>query len=108
MASQAESSLPAYAQSNATMDTIPSYNAANTTAPFPSNLPCSLFVKNLDRKRDPILFVDGESHDQVVFELVQLDQSRSSPFDESLYQNLVANATEIFSSPVKLVVSSDA
>ncbi|TKY91031.1 hypothetical protein EX895_001030 [Sporisorium graminicola] len=96
------STLPGYAHSTTTVETVPSYQAANTTAPFPSQLPCTLTVKNLDRKRDPILFVH---EDRVVFEFVQLEHSRASTFDDSLYKNLVENAAEIFTSPVKLVVA---
>lgn len=96
--------LPGYAHSTTTVETVPSYNAATTTAPFPGNLPCSLTVKNLDRKRDPILFVDEAG--RVVFEFVQLEHSRQSSFDSSLYDELVSNAGEIFASPVKLIVSA--
>ncbi|GAC99571.1 membrane transporter [Pseudozyma hubeiensis SY62] len=96
--------LPGYAHSTTTVETVPSYNAASTTAPFPGNLPCSLTVKNLDRKRDPILFVDEAG--RVVFEFIQLEYSRESSFDSSLYGELVSNAGEIFASPVKLVVSA--
>ncbi|SOV01216.1 uncharacterized protein UDID_01212 [Ustilago sp. UG-2017a] len=102
-----ESTLPGYAQSTTTVETVPSYTAANTTTHFPTTLPCTLTVKNLDRKRDPITFVDTNADERAVFEFVQLDYSRGSSFDESLYQNLVGNASEIFSSPVKLVVSAE-
>ncbi|KAJ1029931.1 hypothetical protein NDA16_000847 [Ustilago loliicola] len=107
MTTQTETSLPGYAQSTTTVETVPSYTAANTTTHFPSTLPCTLTVKNLDRKRDAITFVDSNADERVVFEFVQLDYSRESSFDESLYQNLVGNAAEIFASPVKLVVSAD-
>lgn len=107
MSAQVESTLPAYARSTMTVESVPSYSAANTTTPFPSKLPCSLTLKNLDRKRDPILFVDNNAEDRVVFELVHLEHSRSNSFDESLYQNLVSNASEIFASPVKIIVSAE-
>ncbi|CDU23434.1 uncharacterized protein SPSC_02063 [Sporisorium scitamineum] len=103
---QVESTLPGYAQSTTTVETVPSYQTANTTAPFPAQLPCSLTVKNLDRKRDPILFVDQAAENRVVFEFVQLEHSRASTFDDSLYKNLVENAAEIFASPAKLVISA--
>ncbi len=108
MSAQVESTLPAYARSSTmTVESVPSYSAANTTTPFPSKLPCSLTLKNLDRKRDPILFVDNNAEDRVVFELVHLEHSRSNSFDESLYQNLVSNASEIFASPIKIIVSAE-
>lgn len=107
MTAQTETELPGYAHSTTTLETIPSYNAASTTTPFPHKLPCSLTLKNLDRKRDSILFVDGNADQRVVFELVQLDYSRESQFDSSLYQNLVGNAAEVFASPIKLVVSAE-
>ena len=107
MAAQTETALPGYAHSTTTVETIPSYNAASTTTPFPHKLPCTLTLKNLDRKRDPILYVDTAADERVVFELVQLDYTRDSAFDEALYQNLVGNAAEIFASPVKLVVSAE-
>lgn len=107
MAAQGENAaLPAYAQSTTTVDTIPSYSAAATTTPFPTQLPCSLMVENLDRKRDPILFVDPAADDRTVFEFVQLEYARSSAFDAALYHNLVESSTEIFASPVKLIVSA--
>ncbi|EST06721.1 hypothetical protein PSEUBRA_004643 [Kalmanozyma brasiliensis GHG001] len=106
-AAQVESTPPGYAHSTTTVETVPSYNIASSTAPFPANLPCSLNVKNLDRKRDPILFVDANADDRVVFELVQLEHSRESTFDDSLYQNLVGNAAEIFASPIKVVVCAE-
>lgn len=99
--------LPGYAHSTTTVETVPSYNAANTSTPFPSKLPCSLTLKNIDRKCDPILFVDDAAQGRVVFEFVQLEYSRNSALDDSLYDDLVGKAAEIFSSPVKLVVSAD-
>ena len=105
-AAQVETSLPGYAQSTTTVDTVPSYHSASTTAPFPGQLPCSLTVKNLDRKRDSILFVDANQDERVVFEFVQLEYNRSSDLDNSLYNNLVRDAAEIFASPVKLVVAA--
>ncbi|SJX60861.1 uncharacterized protein SRS1_12088 [Sporisorium reilianum f. sp. reilianum] len=102
---QLESTLPGYAHSTTTVETVPSYQTANTTAPFPAQLPCSLALKNLDRKRDSILFVDPAAEDRVVFEFVQLEHSRASAFDDALYHNLVGNANEIFASPAKLVIS---
>lgn len=106
-AAHVESTLPGYAHSTATVETVPSYNAANATTPFPTKLPCSLAVKNLDRKRDPILFVDSNADERVVFELVQLEYSRGSAFDNTLYHNLVGNAAEVFASPIKVVVSAE-
>lgn len=107
MSTQTETPLPGYSHSTTTLETIPSYTAANTTTHFPFTLPCTLTVKNLDRKRDTITFVDANADERVVFEFVQLEYSRESSFDESLYQNLVGNPAEIFTSPVKLVVSAE-
>ncbi|SNX84199.1 uncharacterized protein MEPE_02907 [Melanopsichium pennsylvanicum] len=107
MDSKVETDLPVYTHSTTTLETIPSYQASTTTTPFPYELPCSLNVKNLERKRDPILFVDNAADQRVVFQLVQLEYSRESTFDNSLYQNLVGSANEVFTSPIKLLVSAD-
>ncbi|GAK61844.1 uncharacterized protein PAN0_001c0039 [Moesziomyces antarcticus] len=106
MASQVQTALPDYAHSTTTLETVPSYNAANTTAAFPAAKPCSLTVKNLDRRRDPILFVDAAANDRVVFEFVQLDYADSAA-DAELRHKLVEEASDIYASPVKLVVAAD-
>ncbi|PWY97434.1 hypothetical protein BCV70DRAFT_148583, partial [Testicularia cyperi] len=93
---------PSYDMSSTTLARVPSYGAATVSA-FPNQLPCSLTIKNLDRSKDPILFLTEDN--RIVYELAQLVHTRHTSADETLYQNLMAGGG--FSAASRVYVASD-
>lgn len=97
-------SKTSYDDNASTLTKVPSYTYAAVTS-FPSQLPCSLTIKNLDRSRDPILFLETSAGEKVVYELSNLTHDREGSFDETLYQNLMAAGG--YSSPSKMLVAAE-
>lgn len=104
MTTELDYTSKSYDDGASTLTKVPSYTQAEA-ALFPSQLPCSLVIKNLDRVRDPILLVDTKAGEQVVFELSNLTHDRDGSFDESLYQNLMADGG--YSAPSKVLVAAE-